>query len=481
MKTKTMVAGCLLFVTACLLELAIVPRAQAQTAPDTITTTLFEGARLIVGDGTVPIESSAFIVDHGRFTRIGRKGEIQAPAGAARVDLTGKTVMPALIDVHVHAGGATPGLEDRWPTREDYIDFLNLQAYVGIAVVQSLGRDTWAAFQVRAEAPINGARLMTSGRGMTGALGKTEKTIAAGNAGRLPEDLRAFEFQASTPEMARDHIRSQAALGVDCMKIWYNDRGGLEVRMSPAILEAILDEAHRHNIPVYSDSWRLQEFKEAIRAGLDGFAHPLRDQDADDELLQLLKDRPNVVMMTNLGSGGGEAGVVPAYVKDPLFLDIATPEQVKRVIASASRTTSSGPVIHEGWPSDSLEYARERYGIIIRNTKKLYKAGVPYAIGTDGGGFSIHTQMEALVRDVGLTPSQVITMATRDGARSLKLDRELGTVAPSKDASFLVLTANPLDNITNTRRIAEVYLRGHKVDRAGFLAARKQRQMRGSN
>src|SRR5207248_9826681 len=66
--------------------------------------TLFEGARLITGDGRAPIENAAFLVENARFTRVGRKGEIQAPAGAARIDLTGKTVIPALIDGHSHIG-----------------------------------------------------------------------------------------------------------------------------------------------------------------------------------------------------------------------------------------------------------------------------------------------------------------------------------------------------------------------------------------
>lgn len=478
MKKKTMAGSSLFFVTLCLLLLVVPLRAQPQTAADTTATTLFEGARLIVGDGSAPIENSAFVVDHGRFTRIGRSGEIQVPAGTARVDLTGKTVIPALIDSHVHAGGATPGFNMKWPSREDYVNQLRLEAYLGVAAEASLGRDTWSAFQVRAEAPIDGARLLTCGQGMTGTLGQTPKTLAAGTAGRLPEDLSAFEFKVSSPEQARDHIRDEAMQRVDCMKIWYNDRGGLEVRMSYAILEAILDEAHRHNIPVYTDSWRLDEFKDALRAGIDGFAHPLRDQDADAEVLQMFKDRPNVFIMTNMGGGPAEPGSVPAYAKDPLFAEIASPEQLRRANTPA-RGGGSSVVVHEGWPSASIEYARERYGIIVRNNAKMYKAGVPFAVGTDGGGFSIHTQMEALVRDVGLTPSQVVTMATRDTARALRLNY-LGTVESGKEASFVVLNANPLDNITNTRRIADVYLRGHKVDRAGFLREWKQRQTHAS-
>src|SRR5690348_11193079 len=88
---------CTLFITLCSSQLA-------GQAPPAARATLFEGARLILGDGQAPIESSAFIVDNGRFSSVGRKGELQLPAGAARVDLTGKTVMPAMVDVHSHMG-----------------------------------------------------------------------------------------------------------------------------------------------------------------------------------------------------------------------------------------------------------------------------------------------------------------------------------------------------------------------------------------
>jgi imidazolonepropionase-like amidohydrolase len=217
-----------------------------------------------------------------------------------------------------------------------------------------------------------------------------------------------------------------------------------------------------------------------LRAGIDSFAHPIRDKDVDDELIQLLKDRPNVFMQTNIHSTEFLTLTEdPEWLKDPLLLDIATPADIKRMSAEIQNKTTR---VHEGWPSNmsKVEFARLTYGYMTRNTAKLYKAGVPYALGTDAGGpprgFDYHVEMELLVKDVGLTPAQVITMSTQSAARALELDRHLGTVEPGKDASFVVLDANPLDDITNTRRIARVYLRGHEVDRAGFLADWKLKQ-----
>src|SRR5688500_4131064 len=89
---------CLLFIAACSQQPASKPPVTAATV------VLFEGARLIAGDGAAPVEPAAFIVENGRITASGRKGELQLPAGAARIDLTGKTVMPALVDAHSHLG-----------------------------------------------------------------------------------------------------------------------------------------------------------------------------------------------------------------------------------------------------------------------------------------------------------------------------------------------------------------------------------------
>ena len=118
--------------------------------------TIFEGARLITGDGSAVIDNSAFIVENGRFNAVGRKG-LKVPPGAARVDLTGKTVMPAIVDAHKHLA----------VTRDALVDQLQHFAYYGVGAVMSLGQDTGdVAFQVRAETIPNAARFRTAGRGI---------------------------------------------------------------------------------------------------------------------------------------------------------------------------------------------------------------------------------------------------------------------------------------------------------------------------
>ena len=117
--------------------------------------TAFEGARLIVGDGTDPIDNATFLVRDGRITQVGRAGEVQVPEGATRVALAGKTVMPAIIDTHIHA---------RSQMRETLIEDLQRRAYYGVAAAMSLGQDVGEVpYQVRGEVIPNAARFRTRG------------------------------------------------------------------------------------------------------------------------------------------------------------------------------------------------------------------------------------------------------------------------------------------------------------------------------
>jgi len=119
---------------------------------------VFQGARLLVGSGGAPIENAAFVVENGRFAQVGRADQVKAPAGAAKVDLAGKTVMPAIVDTHTHLA----------TTREELVNQLQGKAYYGVGVAMSLGTDSGdVAFQVRNEIIPGAARFRTAGRGIT--------------------------------------------------------------------------------------------------------------------------------------------------------------------------------------------------------------------------------------------------------------------------------------------------------------------------
>ena len=235
---------------------------------------LYEGGRLIAGDGSAAIERSAFIVQNGTFLRVGRQGELEPPPGATRVDLAGKTVMPAMIDVHTHLGyrrGATFRAENF--TRENLVDQLNRFASFGIAAVASAGTDRGdLTFRLRDE-PDRGVLVRTAWRG-----------LAPPDAGPAPP-MRDAAYGVSSDEEARKDVRELAARRVDFVKIWVDDRNGTVPKLSPALYRTIIDEAHTHNLRAFAHIATLADAKDLLRSGIDGFLHPVRDQEVDEELL----------------------------------------------------------------------------------------------------------------------------------------------------------------------------------------------------
>ena len=385
--------------------------------------TVFEGARLIVGDGSAPIENAVLVVQDDKFVQVGRAGDVQVPAGAARVDLSGKTVMPAIIDTHTH-------LESM--SRESLIDHLQRKAYYGVGAAMSLGQDTTdAAFQVREETPPNAARFRTAGRGIT-----------------MPEPGRTTApYWVTNEAEARKAVQELAAKKVDIVKIWVDDRDDTVKKLTPALYGAIIDEAHKNGLRVTAHIFDLEDGKGLLKAGLDAFAHSVRDKDVDQDFMTLLKEHPQVVVNPNLPARG--------VALDLSWLSDSMPaEEFKKAQEAAAKDNPQ---------------QQQAYGIQARNLAKLSAAGVPIVLGTDGGvPYAHHIEMEDMVA-AGMTPAQVITASTKTAAEFMRVP-EAGSIEQGKSADFLVLDANPLDDIKNTRRINAVYLRGTALDRAAMRA-----------
>ena len=385
-------------------------------------TTVFEGARLIVGDGQPPIEAGAVVVTGARIVWVGRAADMKAPPGATRVSLTGKTVMPALVDTHTHLS----------QTREALTDDLRRRAYYGVSAAMSLGQDGGELpFQMRAQTLPGAARFFTAGRGIT-----------------MPEPGRSdVPYWINNADDGRKAIQELAAQKVDIVKIWVDDRDGKYKKLTPELYAPIIEEAHKRGLRVTAHIFTLDDAKGLLRAGIDAFAHGVRDRDIDEEGLALFKKRTNVVVVPNLPDRGVKTDV--GWLRDSL-----SEAEFKKLQAGAmDRPALQAP-----------------FGIQARNLARLSAAGVRIALGTDGNTpWGAHLEMADMVAS-GMTPMQVIVAATRNSAEFLRMN-DAGTLAANRSADFIVLDANPLDDIANTRRISSVYLRGAAVDRTAARLA----------
>jgi imidazolonepropionase-like amidohydrolase len=383
----------------------------------------FEGARLITGDGSPSSSNSAFLVEGDTITWVGRQGDRRPPDGVVIVDLSGKTVMPALIDGHNHIG--LVNIRDSSNrkanyTRANLIDHLQRYAYYGVGAAMSMGLDADpdVAYRLRDEVVPNAARFLTAGKGIA----------ATPMAGPPGEARSGIPYGAATEQEGRKAVQELHARRVRFVKIWVDDRDGSVPKLQPAVYRAIIAEAHRNGQRVLAHLGRttaLEDAKDLFRAGIDGFVHTVRDRDVDEEYLVLAKMHPHVWTGPNIPVAGMAAA-------DP---------------------------------------QHELFQLHCRNFKKIHEAGMTIGLGTDGtgDGFGVHEQLAAYTR-CGMTPHEAIVAATGTNARLLDL-RMLGAVAAGKQADFVVLDADPIEDVLNTRRISRVFLRGKEVDREALRAA----------
>lgn len=377
---------------------------------------VFEGGRVIVGDGSAPIENASVVVENGKITQVGPAASTKAPAGATRIDAKGKTIMPTFVNVHEHLSQTKEGLEADMKRR----------AYFGVSASMSLGIDnTDVPFQFRAAQPAGSPRYFTAGRGIT-----------------MPEPGRGQEpYWITTAAEGLKAVQENAAKKVDIIKIWVDDRDEKYKKLTPDLYGPIIAAAHKAGLRVTAHIFDLSDAKGLLRANVDAFAHGVRDTDVDDEFMGLLKQKPNFVLNPNMGARGA--------VADVSWLKAALP-------AAEYAKVEAGNVANEA--------TAKAHAIQARNLKRMVDAGCIIAMGTDGNTpYAPHFELEDMVL-AGVSPMKALVSATGDAAKFLRIP-DSGTISVGKTADILVLDGNPLEDIKNTRKINSVYLKGAAVDR----------------
>jgi imidazolonepropionase-like amidohydrolase len=397
----------------------------------------FVGAKLFDGTGRPATADAVLVVKDGRVAAAGPARDTQIPPGAERIDVSGRFVIPGLVNAHGHVG-ETRGLKSgpELYDRANVLAQLGLYARYGITTVTSLGGDRDEGFRLRDEQDtpaLDRARLYVAGPVIDG----------------------------KTPDEARAQVAALAARKPDWVKIRVDDSLGTTTKMPPAVYRAVIDEAHKHGLRVATHIFYMEDARDLVASGADMIAHSVRDRPVDPAFVAALKARPVCVCPTLMREVSAFVyGSEPDFFSDPFFLkeadpavlaELRRPERVKAAAASAA----------------AARY-REALEVASRNLKTLFDAGVPIAMGTDTGpparfqGYFEHLELERMVA-AGLTPAQVLVTATGGAAKCLGLAGKVGTLEPGAWADLLVLREDPSKDIRNTRTLESVWIAGNRV------------------
>jgi imidazolonepropionase-like amidohydrolase len=397
----------------------------------------FTGARVIDGTGAAPIEQATIVVVNGRIESVGAAASAKIPAGATRVDMTGKTIVPGLINAHGHLNAdpsTTKSPADRLSGQ------LRVYADYGITTVVVLGANpddlgnTVKLREAQASGPLDRARVYVAG-----------------------SSIRNLK----TAEEARSQVNTYADQKADIIKIHIT---GGPMDMTPEVYGALIEQAHKRGLRVAAHLFYLKDAKGLLDKGVDVIAHSIRDQPVDAAVIAAIKQR-NIGYIPTLTRDLAQFvyETTPPYFKDPFFL---------RHIDAYKRemTILTDPALMEKTKnSKEAQAIKPALEMANRNLKTLQDAGVMIAMGTDTGtntgqwqGYFEQIELEMMVK-AGLTPMQVLVASTSNAAKVMKLDQQLGTIQAGKQADLLVLNANPLTDIKNTRQIDSVWIGGRRL------------------
>ena len=398
----------------------------------------FVGATIIDGTGRPPMHNGVIIVRDGRILDVGPASAIAVPTGATQTDVSGMTIVPGFIVSHAHLSDVQ-GLESGHYDEANLLSQLQLYSRYGMTAINSLGGDGTIAVALRnaQDETLNRARVTIAGEVVIG----------------------------DTVEEAVAIVDKNVHLGVDLIKIRVDDNLGSTAKMTPEIYRAVIERANDKGLAVASHLYYLEDAKDLLNAGTGFLAHSIRDQEVDDEVIELLKEK-NVCYCPTLTREVSTFVYesVPAFFQDPFFSKEVDPAILKQL-------SDPERMRHVANSKAAWEYKKALEQAKV-NLKQMADSGVMIAFGTDSGprarfqGYFEHMEME-LMAAAGLTPMQIVKSATGDAARCLGY-KEIGTLEVDKWADFIVLSADPLLNIKNMRSIESVWIAGNRVPEKGL-------------
>jgi len=433
----------------------------ALSAPAIAETTVLNNVTVIDGTGAAPLANAAIVMTDGKISYVGPAAGMKAPKDAKIEDMAGKFVVPGIIDSHVHIGLMHDVTQDeKYFTPENVNADLKQYAAYGVTSVQVLGTDKDFVLDLRNQQRKSRptmSRVFSAGQGAV---------IKGGYGGLL-----GVTQPISTPEEGRKLVDEQAAKGVDFIKLWMDDeRKTIPVKMPYSVSAAIIDEAHKKHLRAVAHVFYLDDAKELLRQGIDGFGHMVRDQPVDKEFLDLMKAKGAWQVSPTLSREMAYSLAIMPWLQDPFFTRGVTPGTLDALRSPArEKAVVLGPTRFPGLPYEKKVFWDMDRTLFqaLENYQAMIAAGVKTGMGTDSGpngrfpGFNAHEEMQMEVM-AGRSPMDAIKSATFDNAQWLQ-DKNIGSIQKGKWADLLVLERNPLDDIRNTQTIAAVFIAGNSV------------------
>ena len=417
------------------------------------------GAQLIDATGAPPVADAVVVVRDGRIASAGPRGATPVPDGAETLDLTGKTIIPGLVNLHVHYRGGPDDLERQFRS----------QLHWGVTTARSIGSDS----------PERVAHLLASaGRA------DAPRTFTAGMGFSYPGGFNAAGRNApTTEEEARALVREQIALGAHFIKMWVNEVAEPGLKIPPGIRAAIIDEAVRNGAVPAAHIDEEADGRQLIEAGLRDFLHstvrtfgpgagvPMDDPAPSAEFIRMCLDAGAYFTPTlSIVQNNWHFAEHPELLEDPALRAVFDPGALARWDDPARRAE----VVDDPGFEDRKAAFRQLQDFV----KTMHDAGVEVALGNDAGtanvpfGWGMHHEM-ALYVEAGLTPMDAIVAATATGAGRMPPvgEADFGVLEAGKAADLVVLNADPLADIRNTLEIDRVMRLGEWVDRSALPPA----------